>query len=182
MQARPGADWPFVIVPAIPHPVVVGRFNAAFGIKGWIKVQSFTEPADQIFDYRPWVIVYQQKSYQIQCVEWRVHQAGFAVRLQDCSDRNLAEMLVRSEIMVPAVELPALKQGEYYWRDLEGLKVINHNGVALGVIDYLFETGSNDVMVVKGDKERFIPFLLDDVILRIDLNTREMHVIWELDF
>lgn len=180
-MARPGDSLPFPVAPTIDDPVVVGRFNAAFGIKGWIKVQSFTDPPEQLFDYDPWFILLDKTYHEIHCESCKPHQAHFAVSLKNCLDRNMAEILSRRDIIVSAAQLPVLEDHEFYWRDLIGLTVINQDGTVLGIIDHLFETGSNDVLVVKGDKERLIPYLLEDVIRRIDLQAGEMHVMWDLD-
>jgi 16S rRNA processing protein RimM len=78
--------------------------------------------------------------------------------------------------------LPPAPEGEYYWTDLIGLTVINREGVTLGQVDHLLETGANDVLVVKGERERLIPFLLELVVLEVDLAQRMLRVDWEEDF
>ena len=101
--------------------------------------------------------------------------------LPDVVDRDQAEALAGAEIWVPRSRLPAPKPGEYYWVDLEGLRVVNREGVLLGTVSHLFETAANDVIVVAGDRERLVPFL-DDFVLGVDFDARQVTVDWDPDF
>ena len=116
------------------------------------------------------------------CAEGRVHGRGLVARLEGITDREVARTLVGAEIAVLREQLPALTEGDYYWADLIGLRVLTEDGLELGVIDYLFETGANDVLVVKGDRERLIPYVQGDVIKGIDLEQGEMRVDWDPDY
>jgi 16S rRNA processing protein RimM len=78
--------------------------------------------------------------------------------------------------------LPELHEGEYYWNDLQGLRVENLDGVELGRISYVFETGANDVIVVKGRREYLIPFTWGNAVRRVDLEKGLMIVDWDPDF
>ena len=103
------------------------------------------------------------------------------VNLKGIDDRNKAEELVNFEISIASDALPELEDGDFYWHQLEGLQVVNLEGQLLGKVDHLLETGANDVMVVKGEQERLIPFVMERVVLGVDLDKGEIEVDWEWD-
>ena len=103
-------------------------------------------------------------------------------RLAGCESRDQAQALMGCEIAIRRDQLPVTAPGEYYWRDLQGLTVVTIEGELLGTVDHLIETGANDVLVVKGDRERLIPFVLNQVIVNVDLDKREIRVDWDKDF
>lgn len=158
--------------------VVVGRIVGVYGVRGWVRVQSYTSPAENVLDYAPWLV----GGRQMQVVTGRHHGAGLAVQLAGIADRDVASTLVGSEITVPRAQLPATAHGEYYWADLIGLRVVNLEGVELGRVDHLFETGANDVLVVRGDRERLIPYVPGQVVQEIRLDDGSMRVDWDPEF
>ena len=162
--------------------VVVGEFVGVYGIKGWLKVRSFTQPIENIFGYGPWFIGGDADWTQRTMREGRPHGKGLIVAMEGVSDRDLAAKLVGQQIAVPKEALPAAGEDEYYWSDLEGLRVETMEGVDLGNVARLLETGSNDVLVVTGDRERLIPFLRPDVVREIDLDAARIRVEWDPDF
>lgn len=115
-------------------------------------------------------------------LEGRQHGKGVVAHLQDCDDRDQAQALMGHEIGIRRDQLPVTAPGEYYWSDLHGLKVITLDGEALGTVDHLIETGANDVLVVKGERERLIPFISEQVIISVDLDAGEIQVDWDKDF
>ena len=115
-------------------------------------------------------------------MEARQHGKGVVARLADCIDRDQAQALTGREIGIARDELPAAQPGEYYWHDLQGLSVVTLAGEPLGTVDHLLETGANDVLVVEGERERLIPFVMDQVIVRVDLDKGEIQVDWDKDF
>jgi 16S rRNA processing protein RimM len=159
--------------------IVVGKIGAPYGIKGWLKITSFTQPLMNILDYDPWYLQQGQTWKPVTIEAGHQHGKGIIVKFADFDTPEKARILTGTTIAVMREQLPALTQREYYWADLEGLTVINYTGEVLGKIIYLMETGSNDVLVVKGDKELAIPYLLDEVIINIDLAKKEMHVHWD---
>lgn len=169
--------------------VVVGKLGAAYGIRGWLKLHSFTDEAEQVFGYQPWQIGRDGRWQNATVAQWRRHNDGLIVRLAGIDDRTAAEPFIGFEIAVPVTQLPQLPTGEYYWRDLIGMQVVTTSGVNLGVVNGLMETGSNDVLAVTapsddafGKRERLIPFLLDQVIHQVDLAHRTITVDWDPDF
>ena len=164
--------------------VTLGRITGAFGVRGWIKVLSDTDPRENIIRYSVWQLANAGGRIQTRRVEQgKRHGKGMVAKLAGCDDRDAAEQLRGLEIAVRREQMPpSLNEGEYYWTDLEGLVVETVGGVELGVVDHLFETGSNDVMVVRGDRERLIPFVWRQVIAEVDLDARRIRVDWDPDF
>lgn len=162
--------------------VIVGRVGTAFGVKGWLKIHSFTEPSENILKYNPWMLKQRGIWQAIEVAETAEQGTQLVIRFKNCFDRDVAQLYTNAEIAVEREQLPKLADNEYYWTDLEGLKVTNKAGVILGTIEYILATGSNDVLVVKGDKQYLIPFLLDQFVLNIDLANKNMLVDWDPEF
>jgi 16S rRNA processing protein RimM len=163
--------------------IIVGRIMAPYGIRGWVKVFSETEPRENIVGYSPWWIRSAGKWERRQLAAGRPHGKGMIAHLSGCEDRDAAAALSGAEIAVQRSQLADdLAPGEYYWADLEGLHVVTEEGVSLGRVDHLFETGANDVMVVKGERERLIPYLIGQVVKGVDLDAGEVRVDWDPEF
>lgn len=158
--------------------VIIGRLGAAYGIKGWLHLISFTDPISNIFSYKNWQLKKNGQTLPIRLEAHKAHGKGYVIKIRDINDRELAAQHKGLEITIDRSELPQPKNEEYYWSDLVGLSVSTTTGESLGVIDYLFETGANDVIVTKGDKQHFIPYI-DGVIISVDLSTNNMTVEWE---
>lgn len=174
---------------ANPEPalIVIGRITGVYGVRGWVRLASFTDPIDNLLDYQPWLIEDRGQG-QIQSQrEWRelrVHEVrpqgkGFVARIEACNDRDEAARFAGRDLCIPAERLPQAEDDEYYWLDLEGLEVVTTDGIELGKVDHLFATGANDVMVVKdGKRERLLPFIAD-VIVEVDRSARLIRVDWD---
>lgn len=160
--------------------VAMGRVAGLFGIRGWIKVYSYTRPRDAILDYNPWLIAVRDEWRSIEVAEGRAQGKGIVVRLKGYDDRDAATELVGSEIAVSLSQLPAAAEHEYYWAELEGLRVVNLAGHELGRVSHLFETGANDVMVVQGERERLIP-AVPAIIQRVDRAAGVIYVDWDAE-
>lgn len=169
--------------------VVLGKFGAVYGINGWLKVNAYTDFPEGIFDYTPWQVKFQGSWQPVQISSWKRHSNGLITKLTDVNDRDQAQLYVNADIAVPVNALPALADGDYYWKDLMGLTVMNVQGYNLGEVTDLMETGSNDVLVVKanrtdafGKSERLIPYLNDTVVKQVDLTAKQMLVDWDPAF
>jgi 16S rRNA processing protein RimM len=166
--------------------VVLGEITGIHGVKGWLRIRSYTEPEDNILHYQPWLLT-RPRSHkpplEVTVVEHKLTDKGLLVQLSCCDDRDLARQYMGMEILVARSRLPALPEGEYYWADLEGLTVITRQGIVLGIVSYLFATGSNDILVVsQNEKQRLIPYLRDQVIKRVDLTAGIIEVDWDPEF
>ena len=172
--------------------VVVGKLLGPHGVKGWLKLYSHTQPMDNIKSYNPLWIRPQggsEGSWQPVRVEHvQRHGKGLVTKLKGCDSREQVPFYTGCEVAIKREQLPALDKDDYYWSDLEGLQVITEQGECLGKVGHLFETGSNDVMVVKAskqsvdDQERLIPYLWNDVVKSVDTQAATITVNWDKDF
>lgn len=162
--------------------VLMGRIVGVFGVDGWVKLESYTDPRPAIGRYRPWLLSLRDTEREIAPLACRAQGKTVIARLPGVEDRDAAEALIGAEIHVPRSALPRPAPGEYYWTDLEGLAVVAVDGTPLGHVSHLFATGANDVLVVRGERERLIPFVLDAVVRRVDLDAGRIEVDWDPDF
>ena len=179
-------------------PLIIGKIVGCFGIKGWVKIHSYTDPIENFLEFDGWTIN-RPRSQRKEPLEFDAgHRQGksLVAHIKGVDDRTEAEAYKGLEVTVAAGELPELQSGEFYWRQLQGLQVWCRDGssphgteaVLLGTVDYLIETGANDVLVVKGcegsydQNERLIPYLPDDVVAQVDLEKGVIEVNWYLDF
>lgn len=163
--------------------VTLGRVSGAHGIQGWIKVHSDTSPRENIVEYSPWYLERNGVRSKVKVKAGRRQGKAMVAKLEGCNDRDAAEALTGADIRVLRSQLPETDSpGEYYWADLVGLTVVTVDGQELGTIDQLFETGSNDVIVVKGDRERLVPYIWEQVVKDVDLDAGVMRVDWDPDF
>jgi 16S rRNA processing protein RimM len=161
--------------------VAVGRVVGLFGVRGWVKVYSYTRPREAILNYRPWLIESKGAWRTFEIAEGRAQGKGIVAQLRGYDDREMAAELIGSEIAVSIAQLPAAGNNEYYWAEIEGLRVVNLAGQELGRVSHLFETGgANDVMVVQGERERLIPFA-NSIVQNVDRNAGVIHVDWDAE-
>ncbi len=161
----------------------VGEVSGVFGVKGWIKVFSFTQPRENILTYPSWILKKGKTSKAFKLADGRRQGKLVVAALEGINDRDQAAELTGWKILITKDQLPEPETGEYYWVDLIGLKVINLDGQVLGTVDHLLETGANDVLVVKdNDKERLIPFVQPQTIVKVDLDDGSILVDWDADF
>lgn len=159
----------------------MGHVIAPYGVRGWVKIQPYTEEVDGLLEYPAWWLAREQEWREYRLVEGRPHGGGLVAQLEGFEDRDQALELRGLKIAVPRSALPPAQSGEYYWCDLIGLTVVNTEGVELGRIAEVFATGANDVLVVRDDRERLIPYI-DSVVLKVELENSRMLVDWGVDF
>jgi 16S rRNA processing protein RimM len=160
--------------------VTLGHIAGAHGIQGWVKIHSLTEPREAIFGYQPWLLGSALEAVLIR--QGKKHGNRLIALLENTETREQAEALANQPIAVYRDQLPALPQGEFYWTDLLGLAVRLEDGRELGRVDNMLATGANDVMVVRGDRERLIPFVRGQYVKQVDLDEGVVTVDWDPDF
>lgn len=169
-------------VPGGERLVLVGRIVGLHGVRGGVKIESWTEPRGAIFNYQPWRLRLAGQEHSLRASAL-VRSDRIAAQLEGISEREQAAALMGADILVPRSQLPDLPDGEYYWFDLEGLSVINQQDLPLGRIQRLFDTGANAVMVVHdGQRERLIPYVSGQYVLAVDLAAGTVRVDWDADF
>lgn len=159
----------------------MGRVLAPYGVKGWVKVQLFTQRPESLLDYPEWQLRKGDVSQAWIVDAARVHGDAVVAKLQGIEDRDQAAMLSGMQVAVSRDEFPELEPGEYYWADLVGLTVLNEAGVTLGRVTELLETGANDVLVVEGERERLLPFI-GPVVRQVDMAGGRILVDWDADY
>lgn len=170
--------------------LVVGKITGCYGLKGWVKIHPYTESAEGFVEFGAWQLKRRDVLEAVVFDAVKPQGRGLVAHICGVDDRTQAERYRGLEIVAPVSALPALPSGEYYWRDLQGLQVWCQDGeekVLLGTVDYLIETGANDVLVVKAcegsidERERLIPYLPGDTVIRVDLEQALLEVDWFVD-
>ncbi|MGF1527928.1 MAG: ribosome maturation factor RimM [Candidatus Competibacterales bacterium] len=167
--------------------LVLGYIAGVFGVRGWVKLFSYTDPRDQIVTYTPLYLRRQRQPWQlVELLEGRAHGKGVVAKFARCDDRDAAARLIGCQLGIPREQLPPPEPGEYYWADLEGLAVVTREGAALGVVSHLLATGAHDILVVKGATEHaaehLIPFVQGHYIDEVDLTQGVIRVDWDPEF
>lgn len=156
--------------------IELGYIAGAHGVKGWVRVHSWTEPREAILDYRPWLLGDECRA--VTALEGGRHGKTVIAALPGVEDRDQALALVRQKIAVRRSQLPPPPPGVYYWADLQGLEVVTTEGLALGRVARMLETGANDVMVLEDGQERLVPFVVGQTVTRVDLDAGLIEVDW----
>jgi 16S rRNA processing protein RimM len=160
--------------------VRIGHISGAHGVRGWVRIHSLTEPREAIFDYQPWLLGEARKATRAR--EWKKHGRHLIALLEDTGDRDAAEALVDQTIAVFRDQFPEPPDGSFYWADLAGLEVRLQDGTGLGTIERMLATGANDVMVVRGERERLIPFVMGQYVKSVSLEDGVVIVDWDPEF
>ncbi|ODS24462.1 ribosome maturation factor RimM [Candidatus Endobugula sertula] len=169
----------------------VGRITTVYGVKGWIKVHSQTEPAENLFHYQPWYLKTKHGIKAVDLVDWRSHGKGFIAQIKDIDNRAVAEQLCPVDIAIEKSQLAVLPDGDYYWHQLEGLRVISEfdgQRYDFGLVKKILPTGANDVLVVVGDAqsldqdERLIPYIPGQFVKSVNVIDGTIYVEWDPEF
>ncbi|MEM7364054.1 MAG: ribosome maturation factor RimM, partial [Pseudomonadota bacterium] len=175
--------------------VIVGRLGGAYGVKGWIRLTSYTNPSEQILNYQPWRLVRRSHGnhvIEISKSEVEVEAAqqqsnGLIAKLKGIEDRNEAEQWNGIDIEIDVGLLPDLDEEEIYWHQLISMQVINESGECLGKVDHVMDTGAHDVLVIEpseqsvDERDRMIPYVKEK-ILGVDLEGGVIRVDWAADY
>ena len=177
---------------ATSHLISIATIVGVYGIKGWVKVRINLEDPASLTSLSPKQLT-DPRGKRVRLVDIKTVRSqgkGFIAKLAGVDDRNAAEVLRGHSIEIPESSLPGLNDGEFYWRDLVGCRVelsVDNENLSLGCVDHLIETGANDVLVVRptedsiDDRERLIPWLEDDVIVAVEIESQRICVRWHPD-
>lgn len=160
--------------------IALGYVSAVHGVKGWVKIRSWTRPLEAILDYQPWLLGDERKP--VKYLDGRKQGKGLAVQLPGSEDRDQARLLVGQQIFVSRKQLPKTAPDEYYWSDLIGLDVYALTGENLGKVEELMETGANDVLVIKGQREHLVPFVHGQFVMNVSFEDNRIDVDWDPEF
>lgn len=171
-----------------PELTILGKISTAFGIKGWVRVLSYTDPITNILDYPVWQLNINGQWQTFKVKQSQLQAKGLVVLLEGINDRDAALALAHTEIAVYTDELPELEEDEHYWFQLIGLNVKNTQGEWLGQVTELLDSGGgNQVMVVEGcegsidNQQRLIPYV-GAIVLEVNDDSGEIIVDWQADF
>lgn len=167
--------------------VTLGRIAGVFGVRGWVKLHSYTRPIENLLDYPRWWLNTAQ-AYETRVIESRAHGNGLVARISDANgnpidDRDIAASLIGVEIQVERSALPKPPPGSYYWDDLVGLEVVSNAGEPLGRVVSVADNGAQDVLLLEdGEQERLIPFVVGPIIQSVDLEAGRIVADWAPDY
>ena len=159
----------------------MGRITAPFGIKGWVKLRPLTAAPENLLTYTQWWIGNEANWQEHRIEQAKVQSGSVVAKLAGCDDRDAAMVYRGLEVAVARAVLPEAGENEFYWADLIGLTVVNVDGIEFGAVSEVLETGANDVLVVRGERERLIPFT-EQVVKQVDMAMRVIRVDWGVDY
>lgn len=159
--------------------VIIGKVGAPYGVKGWSKIFSYTIPIENILEYQPWLMKQGNTWQVVPEIAGKVHNKVIVAKLPGAEDRDQAKAFTHQEIAIYRHQLPTLDDDEYYWSDLIGLKVIDCNEKPLGTVHQVTETGSNDVLIIKAEKDFAVPMIMREVIKEVNLKDGYIRVDWD---
>ena len=163
--------------------IYLGKITGVHGIKGWLKIQSFSSPPENILNYPSWIITNKGEEDFYYIEQGRKQNNKIVVKLEKIDDRNTAESLINSKIQILRSDLPKLSNENYYWSDLVGLSVLNSEETVIGKIESLIETGANDVMVIitLKDERILIPFVMHEIIKEVNVELSYIKIDWSIE-
>ncbi|MCV2518433.1 MAG: ribosome maturation factor RimM [Candidatus Lightella neohaematopini] len=171
----------------LSNPIIVGQVGSTYGVLGWLKMYSFTKRKTDIFSYQPFFIkdINNNNWKKLRISSWKLNKNYIILKINDINSKERAKLLTNFYIFIDKKQLPILSNNEYYWVDIIGLKVINIENYFLGVVSNIIETKANDILVVKKNiddyfniYERFIPYLYNRIVKKIDIKNKIVIVIW----
>ncbi len=177
--------------PKSPEFLSLGRISGLFGVKGWVKVFSDTQPRENITQYPVWWLHSPRSRSRNEPQNWQEykvvraqpHGKTIIASLAGIDSREAAAQLIGFQVGIPRDALPKPDDGEYYWADLIGCQVVGADGAEMGRVIRMFETGANDVLVVKGETDEIlIPWVVPSVVVSVDIAARQLVVDWDPDY
>ncbi|MGH8575648.1 MAG: ribosome maturation factor RimM [Gammaproteobacteria bacterium] len=159
----------------------MGRVGGLHGLQGGLKVYSYTRPAEGILEYTPWYLDLDGAWQAVVRTDASAGQKRLVAYLEGFGDRDTATGLVGADIAVRRSQLRPLQAGEHYWVDLIGLEAYTPSGQHLGSVAGMLDTGANDVLIVRGERDRLVPYVEGVYVRNVDLANRRLEIDWRLD-
>jgi len=157
--------------------IQLGFVGAPFGVRGWIKLRSHTDPPERLLEHRS-LVVGQGSVWQNYRIEASGRSGGaLTVKLAGVENRDQAQALRGAQVCVPRGELPQRENRDFYRADLIGCEVVNLDGISLGSVRHFIESPAQVLMVVRGTREFWIP-AVPQHLRRVDLQARRVVVDW----
>ena len=161
--------------------LLVGKINGFFGVQGWVKIFSYTKPRKNILEYQPWYFLDNETYKVIEITSGREQSKTIVAQVKGINNRDEALQLIGKDLYINKDQLPELDNDAHYWYELTGFQVINKNEVDLGIVDYFVDTGSNHVLVIKGETEHWIPYI-EPFLVSVDKHKKVISVDWDENF
>ena len=168
--------------------VVLGRIGKAHGVRGWVRLDSFTTPVDRILEYPELQTELNGNSGTLRIDASRRQPKRLLVHFVGYDSPEISRALAGTEVWISSSELPKLDPGSYYWHELVGLEVSNLKGEIFGTVTGLLDTGANDVLLVQpsarscDERERLIPYLTGQVVKKVSLSNASLIVDWDIGY
>ncbi|MDC9714345.1 MAG: ribosome maturation factor RimM [Gammaproteobacteria bacterium] len=160
---------------------MVGTINGLFGVQGWVKIFSHTQPRKNILSYKPWHIQIDGQWQTLEVINGREQSKTIVAKIKDIDNREQATSMIGIDVYIEKSQLPKLKGDEHYWRDLIGLEVVNQSDFVLGKVENLVDTGANHVIIVRGEKEHWVPYIAP-FLIEVNLEMQQILVDWDENF
>lgn len=162
--------------------ILIGKVGAATGLLGELKIISFTESPEDIFEYDQWYIKKNNTWLAVTLDKSAKRGKYLVAKWLDCSDRNSAQQWTNCDIAIKRSQLPTLDQGQFYWVDLEEAIVKTMTGQELGRVKEVMETGANPVLIVEGKERILIPYVKEKIVKEVNIELGEIIVDWDISF
>lgn len=166
------------------HPILIGRVNGLFGVRGWLRFFSYTRPSANLVGYNPLWINQQTgwRAYEVEASQ-AYADGRLVAKFRGVDSREAARELLGCDVGIMPTQLAKEDPTDFYWIDLIGCQVQNEAGVVLGVVKEMLETGAHDVMRVRQHKtDELIPFVLGQIVKSVDVEAKCIMVDWETGY
>ena len=161
--------------------VVLGQVGGAFGVQGWVRIQSYTDPPANILGYSRWQLGQAGQWREVEVEDGKVTAKGVLAKFVGVETPEDARLATGEQIAVDREALPAPAPGEYYWSDLEGLTAFGRDNQPLGRIEEFRATPAGPVVVIRGERQHWVPFVKERIVA-VDLDAGRVVFDWAADW
>jgi 16S rRNA processing protein RimM len=154
--------------------ILIAKIQAHQGLKGWLKIYSYSETSEKFSKYSYFFISNEENNYIQLKVEKIIFDKNIKIKFENYNSREELEKYIGKYLYIENDQLDELEENQFYWEELIGLEVYLENDNKIGVVSDIIETGSNDVLVIQGNKEYLIPYLYGESIKKISLKDKKI--------